>query len=108
MNKKVHLIVKDPSGKKWVHLENEGEETERMKEEIPLQKCYIWFDPSAENNLSKVQSTVVITERQLKNNHLITSKQMLVDKQSELMTDLLFIVHQHGGDDVTWKPPIKH
>ena len=31
---------------------------------------------------------------------------MLVDKQSELMTDLLFTVHQHGGDDVTWKPPI--
>lgn len=38
MNKKVHLIVKDPSGKKWVHLENEGEETERMKEEIPSSK----------------------------------------------------------------------
>ena len=32
---------------------------------------------------------------------------MLVDKQSELMSDLLFTVHQHGGDDVTWKPPIK-
>ena len=32
---------------------------------------------------------------------------MLVDKQSELMSDLLFTVHQHGGDDVTWKPP-KH
>ena len=31
---------------------------------------------------------------------------MLVDKQSELMSDLLFTVHQHGGDDVTWKPPI--
>ena len=31
---------------------------------------------------------------------------MLVDKQSELMRDLLFTVHQHGGDDVTWKPPI--
>ena len=30
---------------------------------------------------------------------------MLVDKQSELMSDLLFTVHQHGGDDVTWKPP---
>ena len=32
---------------------------------------------------------------------------MLVDKQSELMSDLLFTVHQHGGDDVTWKPPIE-
>ena len=32
---------------------------------------------------------------------------MLVDKQSELMSDLLFTVHQHGGDDVTWKPPIR-
>ena len=31
---------------------------------------------------------------------------MLVDKQSELMSDLLFTVHQQGGDDVTWKPPI--
>ena len=31
---------------------------------------------------------------------------MLVDKQSELMSDLLFTVHLHGGDDVTWKPPI--
>ena len=31
---------------------------------------------------------------------------MLVDKQSGLMSDLLFTVHQHGGDDVTWKPPI--
>ena len=31
---------------------------------------------------------------------------MLVDKQSELMSDLLFTVQQHGGDDVTWKPPI--
>ena len=31
---------------------------------------------------------------------------MLVDKQSELMSDLLFTVHQHGGDDVTWKLPI--
>ena len=30
---------------------------------------------------------------------------MLVDKQSELMSGLLFTVHQHGGDDVTWKPP---
>ena len=30
---------------------------------------------------------------------------MLVDKQSELMSNLLFTVHQHGGDDVTWKPP---
>ena len=28
-------------------------------------------------------------------------KLMLVDKQSELMRDLLFTVHQHGGDDVT-------
>ena len=27
---------------------------------------------------------------------------MLVDKQSELMSDLLFSVHQHGGDDVTF------
>ena len=35
---------------------------------------------------------------------------MLVDKQNELMimSDLLFTVHQHGGDDVTWKPPIEH
>ena len=32
---------------------------------------------------------------------------MLVDKQSELMSDLLFAVHQHGGDDVTGKPPIE-
>ena len=32
---------------------------------------------------------------------------MLLDKQSELMSDLLFTVHQHGGDDVTWKPPIR-
>ena len=31
---------------------------------------------------------------------------MLVDKQSQLMSDLLFTIHQHGGDDVTWKPPI--
>ena len=31
---------------------------------------------------------------------------MLVDKQNELMSDLLFTIHQHGGDDVTWKPPI--
>ena len=31
---------------------------------------------------------------------------MLVDKQSELMSDLLFTVHQHCGDDVTRKPPI--
>ena len=28
---------------------------------------------------------------------------MLVDKQNELMSDLLFAVHQHGSDDVTWK-----
>ena len=35
------------------------------------------------------------------------NEQMLVDKQSELMSDLLFTVHQHGGDDVTWKPPIE-
>ena len=28
---------------------------------------------------------------------------MLVDKQSELMNDLLFTVHQHGGDDVKCK-----
>ena len=33
---------------------------------------------------------------------------MLVDKQSELMSDLLFTVRQHGGDDVTWKPPIEN
>ena len=32
---------------------------------------------------------------------------MLVDKQSALMSDLLFTVHQHGGGDVTWKPPIE-
>ena len=31
---------------------------------------------------------------------------MLVDKQSELRSDLLFTVHQHGGDDETWKSPI--
>ena len=31
---------------------------------------------------------------------------MLVDKQNELMSDLLFTIHQHGGDDVTRKPPI--
>ena len=31
---------------------------------------------------------------------------MLVDKQNDLMSDLLFTVHQHGGDDVTWKLPI--
>ena len=31
---------------------------------------------------------------------------MLVDKQNELIRDLLFTVNQHGGDDVTWKPPI--
>ena len=30
---------------------------------------------------------------------------MLVDKQNELMSNLLFTVHQHGGDDVAWKPP---
>ena len=28
-------------------------------------------------------------------------KQMLVDKQSELISDLLFTVHQHGGNDGT-------
>ena len=32
---------------------------------------------------------------------------MLVDKQNELMSDLLFTIHQYGGDDVTWKPPIR-
>ena len=32
---------------------------------------------------------------------------MLVDKQNDLMSDLLFTVHQHGGDDVKKKPPIK-
>ena len=31
---------------------------------------------------------------------------MLVDKQSELMSDLLFTVHQHGGDDVMLNLPI--
>ena len=31
---------------------------------------------------------------------------MLEDKKNELMSNLLFTVHQHGGDDVTWKPPI--
>ena len=31
---------------------------------------------------------------------------MLVDKQNELMSDVLFTVPQLGGDDVTWKPPI--
>ena len=31
---------------------------------------------------------------------------MLVDKQNELMSDLLFTVHHNGGDDLTWKPPI--
>ena len=36
------------------------------------------------------------------------NEQMLVDKQSKLMSDLLFTVHQHGGDNVTWKPPIKN
>ena len=29
---------------------------------------------------------------------------MLVDKQNELMSDLLFTVNQHGGADATWKP----
>ena len=33
---------------------------------------------------------------------------MLVDKQNELMSNLLFTVHQHGSDDVTWKPPIAY
>ena len=33
---------------------------------------------------------------------------MLVDKQNELMSDLLFTIHQHGGDDVMWQPPIPH
>ena len=31
----------------------------------------------------------------------MVKEQMLVDKQNELMSDLLFTVHQHGGDDVT-------
>ena len=31
---------------------------------------------------------------------------MLVDKQNELMSNLLFTVHQHGGDDGTWKSSI--
>ena len=35
------------------------------------------------------------------NNNGEMNKLMLVDKQSELMSDLLFTVHQHGGDDVT-------
>ena len=34
------------------------------------------------------------------------NEQILVDKKNELMSDLLFTVHQHGSDDVTWKPPI--
>ena len=34
------------------------------------------------------------------------NEQMLVDKESELMSDLLYTVHQHRGDNVTWKPPI--
>ena len=29
------------------------------------------------------------------------AKKMPVDKQNELMSDLLFTDHQHGGDDVT-------
>ena len=29
------------------------------------------------------------------------AKKMPVDKQNELMSDLLFTVHQHGGDDVS-------
>ena len=32
---------------------------------------------------------------------MVKNEQMLVDKQSELMSDLFFTVHQHGGDDVT-------
>ena len=31
---------------------------------------------------------------------------MMVDEQNEQMRDLLFIVYQHGGDDVTWKLPV--
>ena len=31
----------------------------------------------------------------------MVNEQMLVDKQSELISDLLFTVYQHGGDDVT-------
>ena len=31
---------------------------------------------------------------------------MLVDKQSELMSDLFYTVHKPGGDDLTWKRPI--
>ena len=34
------------------------------------------------------------------NNNCEVSK-TLVDRQSELISDLLFTVHQHGGDDVT-------
>ena len=33
---------------------------------------------------------------------------MLVDKKNELMSNILFTVHQHGGDDATWKPPIAY
>ena len=40
------------------------------------------------------------------NNSEWWNKQMLVDKQSELISDLLFTVYQHRGDNVTWKPPI--
>ena len=36
----------------------------------------------------------------------MVNDQMLVDKQNELMSDLLFTVYQYGGDDVRWKPPI--
>ena len=32
---------------------------------------------------------------------------MLVDKQNDLMSDLLFTVHQHGGDDVKKKTAYK-
>ena len=35
------------------------------------------------------------------NNNGEMNKIMLGDKQNELMSDLLFAVHQHGGDDVT-------
>ena len=34
------------------------------------------------------------------------NEHILVDKQNELKSDLLFTIHQHGGDNVTLKPPI--
>ena len=32
---------------------------------------------------------------------------MLVDKQNELISDLLFTVHQHGGDAYTRKVDVR-